>query len=514
MFWGVLLLVMLIPIHLLLRPDYIVGDSPLTDDGYYAFTVARNIALGKGVTIDGSMLTNGFQPLFTFLTVPAFFIAGEDRYIAIRYILLLSWVIYIGTAYLLGKISADIAKNYTDNVSKPFWITSFLYLISSFVFLQHFNGLETGFLLFIYAGTWRYYQLGYHEKSRLGLIGLGVLLGLVVLTRIDTLFFVIILSVYLLLMVQGQSLTLTLPTRISRFALVSGVAFVVSLPWWLYNYLWFGSIIPTSGRSQQEWIISLGRFKSAVYALVTVAFPMIPFSYIGSVVSRTLEMAIQIGCILAIVGFVVWKRQVLAKTFATLWRTDSSRRVVEFGLCLLAAVGVLVVWYGVSSFATYFYARYFAPLALVAILAISALLYGLSLRYPNTTTLVCIMLAIPAFALVPVRFLGLSSGSPHYNEQLILVNTHVPPDEYVAAFESGTLGYFRDKIVNLDGKVNPEAQAIRAQGGNLLRDYLEQRNIHWYTGYVLGKDHPYFEERWEIVGEKPTYGLYYIHKYR
>ena len=63
---------------LALRPEPYSMAAPLTDDGYYAFSVSRNIALGKGITIDGEHVTNGFQPLFVFLTVPAFLFAGED----------------------------------------------------------------------------------------------------------------------------------------------------------------------------------------------------------------------------------------------------------------------------------------------------------------------------------------------------------------------------------------------------------------------------------------------------
>ena len=40
---------------------------PLTEDGYYSLSVARNLAAGKGMTIDGANLTNGFQPLFTMI---------------------------------------------------------------------------------------------------------------------------------------------------------------------------------------------------------------------------------------------------------------------------------------------------------------------------------------------------------------------------------------------------------------------------------------------------------------
>lgn len=50
------------------------------EDGYYALSVARNFAEGNGITIDGTQITNGFQPLFTFVAVPAFLIAGENKF--------------------------------------------------------------------------------------------------------------------------------------------------------------------------------------------------------------------------------------------------------------------------------------------------------------------------------------------------------------------------------------------------------------------------------------------------
>jgi hypothetical protein len=44
------------------------------------------------MTIDGSTPTNGFQPLFVFACVPLFALAGQDRILAIRSVLGLSWV--------------------------------------------------------------------------------------------------------------------------------------------------------------------------------------------------------------------------------------------------------------------------------------------------------------------------------------------------------------------------------------------------------------------------------------
>ncbi len=43
-----------------------------------------------------------------------------------------------------------------------------------------------------------------------------------------------------------------------------------------------------------------------------------------------------------------------------------------------------------------------------------------------------------------------------YLDQLALVQRYVPKDAEVGAAQSGTLGFFRDRVVNLDGKVNNE----------------------------------------------------------
>ena len=77
-------------LSLALRPNSRVWDLPLKDDGYYSLTVARNIAAGKGITIDGTTPTNGFQPLFTFLCVPLFIVSGGDQYLSIRLVLIVS----------------------------------------------------------------------------------------------------------------------------------------------------------------------------------------------------------------------------------------------------------------------------------------------------------------------------------------------------------------------------------------------------------------------------------------
>jgi len=50
----------------------------LVDDAFYSLTVARHIAQGHGLSFDGLHPTNGFQPLYVFLTVPVFWLFPND----------------------------------------------------------------------------------------------------------------------------------------------------------------------------------------------------------------------------------------------------------------------------------------------------------------------------------------------------------------------------------------------------------------------------------------------------
>ena len=69
-------------LSLAFRSNSLVADLPITEDAYYAFSVSSHVAHGDGVTVDGVEATNGFQPLFTFLTVPLF--VGDDPFVPLR----------------------------------------------------------------------------------------------------------------------------------------------------------------------------------------------------------------------------------------------------------------------------------------------------------------------------------------------------------------------------------------------------------------------------------------------
>jgi hypothetical protein len=105
--------------------------------------------------------------------------------------------------------------------------------------------------------------------------------------------------------------------------------------------------------------------------------------------------------------------------------------------------------------------------------------------------------------------------SPYYKNQLTLINIFVPADATVAAGQSGTIGFFRDHVVNLDGKVN--AAALSRQGN--IKAYLAIENIQWlcdqpdYITKYLGSDkgNP---DGWQLVHSLNGFQLWHHASFR
>src|SRR5262249_55584583 len=60
-----------------------------------------------------------------------------------------------------------------------------------------------------------------------------------------------------------------------RACLLGATAVLVSLPWWLYNLVLFGSPMPSSGTAQQAWAIDWDRIVEAFWALGIALVPWI-----------------------------------------------------------------------------------------------------------------------------------------------------------------------------------------------------------------------------------------------
>jgi hypothetical protein len=531
------LAVALVLLALALRPEAHVYDMPLTEDGYYSLSVARNLAAGKGLTIDGINLTNGFQPLFTMIEAGAFVLAQGDEIVAMRLVMAFSWLFHILGAITVALIARDAwpAKFGASERYYRVWVAVFLYLAAPLMLNHAYNGLETGCVMFFYALCWRWMQTG-RDESWDGIAIFGVLIGLMVLARIDAAFLALVLGLNEL----RRSWRLGVGTMLARAALMGGGALVVSSPWWLYNLVYFGSPMPTSGTAQQAWALEWLRIEFADWALRLVAVPWIfagaketaidfwidwPFGPAGRV-QLTLTGFVRTAVLLIVALFALywWRSGVFRRELASADSVQAARtrRTIEFAVCFLVALAALVVYYTASFVAYWFFYRYFAPAALFAFV-IAPILWAriaLSSREPGAQVFEVALAFVLAAHVIVLAIWAQSGkglgGNTVYHDQVALVEEYVPDEDEVAAGQSGTLGFFRKRVVNTDGKVNRAALAYQDN----MWDYLRERGVKWfvdwphyvnkYLGVPLGPDEKPAEEAngWRLVAERNYFYLY------
>ena len=491
----------ILPLSFVFRPARWVVDRPVTEDAYYALTVSRNIAEGKGVTIDGSTPTNGFQPLFVFACVPLFAMAGRDRILAIRLVLGLSWAMYIATAVIMGQIVRDFLGSDDEPQARLIpWVTATLYLSAPLILTDHFNGLETGALLLLYALAWRCHQLNW-EKSHSKSILFAVLLGLIVLARIDAAFFVVAVC-------TGR----WLPLRqinwrqwASRFFKLAGISLAVSSAWWLNNLMRFHALTPSSGRAEQAWEVSAYRWERVAAALLR---NLVPWVFTEAHFDRSLGAAVRLLLLLCVAGAGFRRRAALQQFFSgPNSRSDVARRTLEFVRWLAASVAVLAAWYALSSWAVHFYTRYMAPLTLVTIFVLGSAAATTWRTLSRTAAVAALLSIVPVLVLTVLLWHGRPVPNGFLREQVKLVERYASPGETVAAGQSGTLGYFHSGVVNLDGKVNPRALEFQTR----MWEYLPQVRARWlcdwpeYIRAYLG-DRPE-KYGWKLVAQEGTFVL-------
>jgi hypothetical protein len=488
---ALIIVVLCAALAIVARPLNAFFNEPLLDDGYYVLTIARHIALGQGVTADGTTLSNGFQPLWTFLCAALFWLSDGERVSGVRYVLILHWLLYALGAFLAAALAERVFAKSTDRPRSAALIAALVFLSSSFIWSNGFNGMETSLSIACLLAAMLCY-VSIDRKNRLHLAGCGALLGLVVLARVDAVFFVILLSA-----MQLVRRDVGWTERIVDALCLAGPAFLVSSPWWAYNVIAFGHLTPSSGLALQDWAPTRSRYMTSVGALTLTLTPM--FDFLNS---DTWPRAIARA---PLVGLAIWWTW---PELRALFR-GLDRPLAEILLALALFVVVLAVWYPTSSWASFFYYRYLAAGSIIGVLLWTFVVLKFVKRVDRN--LVVGGLALIA-AQIPV--LVILHADPSYRqpamigEQVPLVAEGVPPSDMVGAVQSGTLAFMRDRVVNLDGRVNFEAIGRRHD----IAQYLRERDIRWFVDWpflaqdYLGPD--LAKLGWSPVATKGSMTLY------
>ena len=85
-------------------------------------------------------------------------------------------------------------------------------------------------------------------------------------------------------------------------------------------------------------------------------------------------------------------------------------------------------------------------------------------------------------------------------QMLRWVNQNVPEPTWIGAVQSGTLGFFHDRTINLDGKVNPAAHQARLD--DRVGEYIVASPIEYLVDWIGLLDYyqlPPIREHFEII---------------
>jgi hypothetical protein len=452
-----------------------------TEDGYLMLTVARNMAIGLGMTTAaGTIPTNGVQPLATGLYAVAFWLAGGDKTAGIAWVMALSvliaglslWAVYrLGCALFTGR----------PNGREVAALAAAAWFASPIVVEHSMNALETGLYFLTTALVMRYFVVHASDPERdlpwSKAAILGFLLGVAFWSRNDAIFLASAVAVARI----GLSLRRTgavLGRRIAELAVTAVVMAAVAVPWMVSNALRFGSVVPISGKAEaaEHWGANLVTLpaKLAEFLSVVGAIPN-PVEPRGSV--RLLCSALVVVAIgVAIAAFRRGSKQVRAGVLLGLWHA-----------------AFFAVYYGAFFGAGHFLSRYTAPISILsAFLTVAVVMAWVPaaagrIAFPAMLALLALVLDLRVYR----------KSHEHMHFQVVnWVEANVPPEVWVGAIQSGTVGFFHDRTINLDGKTNPDA--LRARLGDKMREYILGSSIRYLADWsgIAGWQSflkPYFE---------------------
>ena len=166
-----------------------------------------------------------------------------------------------------------------------------------------------------------------------------------------------------------------------------------------------------------------------------------------------------------------------------------SLRGGRFCVTALLFTAGIAGYYGFFFGAAWFVSRYLSALSVLlwplCIASVYLLLAGRLRERRSFMTagaaLASMLLLVAAGLAVLVFRAGLSNG---HRQVADWVRKNVDDKQRVGGVQTGTLGYFHDRTINLDGKVNPTALKARIARGQVLTYVIDDTPINYLADWV------------------------------
>lgn len=460
-----------------------LSEKPVTEDGYYALTVAWNLGTGNGITYNFSQPAAGFQPLYVFIISAIAFITkllGLGKYEFVRSVIIFSGISLLVFLYVIRNLSNSIV----EQKSKEYFslITLLLVLFNYKVFLNFLNGLETGLYLIILAVCIHYSLKIFQTAKWYGYLVFGFLLGITALARID-----FILPSFLFLLVIAIKKKL----GIIQIIIIALSYLIIILPWFLYVKELTGSLLPSSAivQSRGSGFTEIGyRIDQFFFSILN---PFVPFYFTG--LQRTYLFYFPVIVFLWFLFKKYWKEK-------PVWTSNDSFQVILYWALSFAP---LIIIYLIFASVPYFYFRYFSFLLVIALPLLSIILTDYFGAKKRRYAWLLVTAVLVLFSLNNFTGLFLNKSSSSLAVRAGFIKDNFSKEEKIGLFQSGIAGFFFENVVNLDGKMNFDALEYAKQ--NKLTDYFDSAEINilmeWQEVFT-NIDSTYLSTKWIQYSKK------------
>jgi hypothetical protein len=428
----------------------------IVDDASYYFTTARNLAAGLGLTFDGIHRTNGFHPLWLLLLVPLFLAHGPPETM-IRLVVLLQAVL-LSAAYLVFWRTQS--KSFSSRTAA---LTGIFF--ACFVFLPSVNGMESALLVLLITMLHAYGSyLAQKPPAWPQAAALGILIGCVILTRLDMIF----VALYLFFWFANRCLFRQVGPRAVATASVCGLAAIVVVgPYLAFNFFEFGGVMPISGVLKSSF----------------------PHSSLGL---DTLPRLAAIGSVnLVSAGLAIcWSVWTVIRNARSRPVTDPPAHAIAtsiFGWTIASHFIYTIVFMKNDTFGWYFVLYPLFAIVLVTgpidRMIKSRLMRSQQALYPSLAALLIIALIGRIYTRNPYPQNG-QWHTPVYNAA-VWAREHTSPKAIFAMSDCGHFAFFSlRRVINLDGLVNDMAfQSTLAE--RRLNEYLHENAVGFLVQHAV-----------------------------
>lgn len=172
------------------------------DDAFYYYKVAQNVLSGYGFTFDQINLTNGFHPLWMVVCLGVFWLSRINLLLPLRVLVLVSALFNAFTGILLFRLISKALQPRSAFIGALTWI-----LLPPIYGNVIVHGMEAAissfFMVALLLATVNLLSLpdGQRIKKKYFLL-VGTIAGLTVLARLDNVFFVLAVGLFLLFRIR------------------------------------------------------------------------------------------------------------------------------------------------------------------------------------------------------------------------------------------------------------------------------------------------------------------------